>query len=76
MGIKSVALALNEFDKTVKNVRDTQLKAALERHINHMTQLLMNERILSNQARNFRLEAPSKIPLQISSYLDSKQANS
>ena len=33
MSIKSVALALNEFDKTVKSIRDAQLKAALERHI-------------------------------------------
>jgi hypothetical protein len=76
MSIKSVALALNEFDKTVKSIRDAQLKAALERHINHMTQLLMNERILSNQARNFRLEAPSQIPIKISSYLSPKHTGS
>jgi len=76
MSIKSIALSLNEFDKTVKNISDTPLKAALERHITHMTQLLMNERILTNKARNFRLETPSKIPLKISSYLSSKHANS
>ena len=72
MSIKSVALALNEFDKAVKNIHDTQLKSALEHHINHMTQLLINERILINKARNFRLEAPGKISFKISSYLNEK----
>jgi len=74
MSIKSVALALNELDKVIAECHDPSLKAALDRHIQHMTKLLMNERILSNQARNFKLQASTEIPLSINSHIGKNNA--
>ena len=69
MGIRTLALALNELDKAASGCQNLSLQAALKRHIQRMTRLLMNEQIVANQARNFRLETPTQIPLTLNSYL-------
>lgn len=58
MSFKDVVLALNEYDKSVKGMSESPLKKDLKSNIENSLQLLLNERIKENQAKNFKLQQP------------------
>ena len=69
MSFKDVALALNEYDKSVKGMPESPLKKAHRSNIENSLRLLLNERVKANQARNFKLQQPGLKELESSSFI-------